>query len=108
MPWLTVNSSKKKQLNRSSTYLNSIYFSRIGGKFRLLSVLIISLLSLTACSLFPEEAIEEVVPVVAPAVKTQKAEYVVKRDTIEKSVRANGRLTAQRKSPCILAKLIFQ
>lgn len=107
MPWLTVNSSKKKQLNRSSTYLNSIYFSRIGGKLRLLSVLIISLLSLTACSLFPEEAIEEVVPVVAPAVKTQKAEYVVKRDTIEKSVRANGRLTAQKEESLYFSEANF-
>lgn len=96
MTWLTVSSSKKKRLNRSSTYLNSIPFFGIRARLLLASIVAIFLFPLSACSLFPEEAIEEVVPVVAPAVKTQKPEYVVKRETMEKSVRANGRLTAQK------------
>lgn len=94
-------------MNRSSTYLNSIPFSRYRARLLLTLIVAIFLLPLSACSLFPEEAIEEVVPVVAPAVKTQKPEYVVKRETMEKSVRANGRLTAQKEESLYFSEANF-
>lgn len=51
---------------------------------------------LSGCSLFPEEEIEEVIPVIAPPATVQKPEYVVQRETIEKTVRGNGSLVARR------------
>lgn len=61
-----------------------------------LLILLISLMLLSACSLFPEEQVEEIIPVIAPPATVQKPEYVVKRETIEKTVRGNGTLMAQR------------
>lgn len=59
-------------------------------------LILLSFTILAGCSLFPEEEIEEIVPVIAPPATIQKPEYVVKRETIEKTVRANGNLMAKR------------
>ncbi|MEX2105028.1 MAG: HlyD family efflux transporter periplasmic adaptor subunit, partial [Bacilli bacterium] len=78
MPWLTANSSKKKQV-KSSILLATILTMTLAG-----------------CSIFPKEQIEEVIPTIAPAVKTQKPEYTVKRETIEKTIKAYGRLASKK------------
>lgn len=59
-------------------------------------IVLISFALLAGCSLFPEEEIEEIVPVIAPPATIQKPEYVVQRETIEKTVRASGNLMAKR------------
>ncbi|WP_307396327.1 efflux RND transporter periplasmic adaptor subunit [Bacillus horti] len=83
MPWSTESSSKKQSKKKSNT---------IKG---LTGAMFLSLM-LSGCSLFPVEEVDEIVPIVAPPTSTQKPEYEVKRETMEISVRGNGRLMAAR------------
>lgn len=82
MPWLTANLSKKRT-------------SKSKGKIPAIGVAALTLV-LSGCSLFPVEEVDEIVPIVAPPVTTQKPEYQVKLETIETTKRGNGLLMAAR------------